>query len=100
MAHRAIWRSAVPVLLYGLEEDDIAFNNLLDGPTPTLDSAFGRDDDDDLADGMGVPCGTCARLKMRMSAGHARWFVLQERGYTVRICRYFFTFSELSDDLM
>ncbi len=78
VTHRGIRRSAVPMLLAGLEEDDIALFGFLDRTAPAFHPALAGDDDDVLANGMGM---RCARLTENgMPDSHARRLVLREKG--------------------
>src|SRR4051812_12764506 len=55
MAHEAVWRRTVPVLLAGLEEDAVTGLEHLDRATSPLGSADALEDVDRLAVRVGVP---------------------------------------------
>src|SRR6185437_5042574 len=57
MAHEAVWRRTVPVLLARLEEDAVACLEYLDRPAAPLRTADALEDVDRLAIWMGVPGG-------------------------------------------
>src|SRR3977135_4019518 len=60
VSHEARRRSAVPVVLAGLEEYTVARADYLDRATATLRQADALGDEDRLTVGVGVPCGSRA----------------------------------------
>src|SRR5690348_10779582 len=74
MAHEAVWRRTVPVLLVRLEEDPVTRLEDLDRAAAPLGSADALEDVDRLAVRMGVPRGARAGREMhpdRVRAGGA-----------------------------
>jgi membrane protease YdiL (CAAX protease family) len=80
MRHRRGRRCAVPVLLTGLEPDHIARVDFLDRSALALYQAAARRDDEDLAEGMSVPCRASAGLRGHRVARRPRWSGRSEQG--------------------
>ena len=78
--HGGGWRGAVPVFLTRLEPDHVAGPDFLDGPADTLDAAPARDDDQRLAQRMGMPCGAGAGLERDDRGSRASRVIRLEQG--------------------
>ena len=73
-------RGTVPMLLARREPDHVTRPNFLDRASPALYQAATRRHDQGLAQRVGVPCGTGARLERDTGADRARWIVCLEQG--------------------
>src|SRR5215212_719646 len=73
-------RGAVPMLLTRREPDHVTRPYFLGWASPTLCQAVTRCHNQGLAQRVGVPCGTGARLKRDTGADRPRWIVCLEQG--------------------
>src|SRR5579859_1657457 len=73
MRHRTIRRCTVPVLLSGRNPDHISLMNFFNGITPALYSPRAPSHNQDLAEWVRVPRGTCTGLECDESSRRTRW---------------------------
>src|SRR6516164_8022104 len=71
--HRTGRASAVPVLLAGRNPHHVTGTDFADRTAPGLHAAEARHHQEGLAERMGVPCGTRARLETHPRRPDARW---------------------------
>src|SRR5262245_3807897 len=73
MRHRSGGSRAMPVLLAWWKPNDVARTDLFDWPAFGLRPTKARRDNQGLAERMGVPRGTGARLEGDVTAAHTWW---------------------------
>jgi hypothetical protein len=73
MDHPSGWSRAVPVLLTCIDPDGIAGPNLSDRPAPTLKATHAGNDVERLAERVGVPGRSGARLKAHPRPAESSW---------------------------
>src|SRR5882724_10875869 len=71
MRHRSCRCRAVPVLLVWRKPYDVAGTNFFDRSALALHPAKAEHDDKSLAERMGMPSGTCARLEGDVTSADA-----------------------------
>ena len=80
VGHGRSRRGPMPVFHSRWNPDNIALSNLLDGAAPLLNPTRAVRYDQDLTEGMRMPCTPRAGLECNLSAGCARWIVRGEEG--------------------